>query len=129
MEARLKKLERMNRVLWLGLGLAVLPWVLGATDKAQDVIEGKKGKFESIEIRKVIVVDDAGNQVGFFTGDKKGSQLVVRDEKGTNRLLVGMSEGNPSLLFANKKGNIVASYVAVTLRGEDDDALEAEVRE
>jgi hypothetical protein len=111
MEARLKKLERMNRVLWLGLGLAVLPWVLGATDKAQDVIEGKKGKFESIEIRKVIVVDDAGNQVGFFTGDKKGSQLVVRDEKGTNRLLVGMSEGNPSLLFANKKGNIVASYV------------------
>jgi hypothetical protein len=111
MEARLKKLERMNRVLCLGLGLALLPWLVGAANKVPELIEGTKGKFGTIEAQKILLVDDAGNQVGSLSGQETGSNLTIRDGNGKVRVFVGMSEGNPSLLFGNKDGKIVASYI------------------
>ena len=111
MEARLKKLERTNRLLCVAIGLALVPWVFGAADKTPELVEGKKGKFETIQVQKVVLVDDTGKEVGTLQGQKKGSNLTLQDGNGTTRLLIGMSEGNPSLLFANKKGNVVASYI------------------
>jgi len=111
MEARLKKLERMNRILCLGLGLALLPWLVGAANKVPELIEGTKGKFGTIEAQKIVLVDDAGKQVGTLAGQKNGASLTIQDGNGKSRLFVGMSEGNPSLLFASKAGKVVASYV------------------
>ena len=41
MEARVKKLERLNKILFAGLALALLPWIVGAAAKIPDLIQGK----------------------------------------------------------------------------------------
>jgi hypothetical protein len=110
-EARLKKLERLNRVLFAGLALALLPWVIAAAEKVPQLIEGTNGKFEKMEAQQVVLIDDAGKQVGGLTGKKDASNLTIKDSNGKSRIFIGMSRGNPSLLFANKNGNVVASFV------------------
>ncbi len=110
MEQKIKRLERMNWVLSVGLVLAALPWIFGAGGNAPELVEGTKGKFQTIEAQRIVLVDDAGNQVGLLSGQKKGSNFTMSDGNGKSRILIGMSEGNPSLIFANKDGNIVAKY-------------------
>jgi len=105
METRLKKLERLNNILFAGLALALLPWVVAAAKNIPDLIEGKSGKFQ-----QVMLVDDAGNSVGGLVGKKEGSNLTIKDSTGQIRLLLGFWKRHPSLLFADKKGNIVATY-------------------
>ncbi|MGO8746216.1 MAG: hypothetical protein ACLQNE_09520 [Thermoguttaceae bacterium] len=46
----------------------------------------------------------------YLNGRKAGSALW-NYPVGTTRLFVGLSKGNASLLFADKDGNIVASYI------------------
>ena len=53
MESRLKRLERLNRLLFTGLALALLPWVVGAATKVPELIEAVKGKFDTIEAQRV----------------------------------------------------------------------------
>jgi hypothetical protein len=88
MEARLKNLERTNRILFVAVGLALLPWAFGAADKdkAPELVEGKKGKFDTIQVQKVVVVDDTGKEVGMFQGKAKGANLVFKDGSSKGRL-------------------------------------------
>jgi hypothetical protein len=111
MEPRLKRLERLNRVLFAGLALALLPWVVGAAAKIPALIEGTNGKFETLTARQIMLVDEAGNPVGGLTGKKDGSNLTIKDSNGKRRLFIGLAKGNPTLLFADKDGTVVASYV------------------
>jgi hypothetical protein len=94
METRLKKLERWNRILFAGLALALLPWVVGAATKIPELIEGTNGSFQQVVLM----------------GKKDGSNLVVKDSTGQIRMLLGFWKGHPSLLFADKDGNVVATY-------------------
>jgi hypothetical protein len=43
-------------------------------------------------------------------GKKDASNLTIKDSNGKTRLFLGLSNGNPSLLFADKDGTVVASY-------------------
>ena len=97
METRLKKLERLNRVLFVGLALALLPWVLAAAKTIPDLIEGTNGKFQAVEI-------------GSPSGAKDTSSLIIKDSKGTTRIHLGFFRGHPSLVFGDKDGNVVATY-------------------
>jgi hypothetical protein len=110
MERRMKRLEWMNWILSGGLVLAVLPWIFGAGGNAPELVEGTKGKFQTISATQILLVDEDGKQVGLLSGQKKGSNFTMSDGNGKDRVLIGMSEGNPSLIFANKDGNIVARY-------------------
>ena len=47
MESRLKKLERLNKILFAGLALALLPWIVAAGKAIPDLIEGTNGKFHN----------------------------------------------------------------------------------
>jgi hypothetical protein len=94
METRLKRLERLNRFLFAGLALALLPWVVGAAEKIPELIEGTNGKFQQVTLM----------------GMQAGSNLTIKDNDGRTRLFLGLSNGNPTLLFANKDGDVVASY-------------------
>ena len=105
MEARLKKLERLNKVLFAGLALALLPWIIAAAKTIPDLIEGKSAKFQT-----VTMVDENGNSVGGLVGKKDDSALTIKDSSGQPRIVLGFWKGHPSLLFADKKGNIVATY-------------------
>ncbi len=111
MEARLKKLERLNKVLFAGVLLALSPWVVGAAEKIPELIAGTSGKFTTVEARQVQLIDEAGNKVGGLTGKKDASNLTIKDSNGKNRIFLGLLNGNPTLLFANKDGTVVASYV------------------
>jgi hypothetical protein len=110
MEARLKKLERLNRVLFAGLALALLPWLAGAAQKIPELIEAANGKFQTLAAQQVALIDDAGRNVGGLTWKKDGTNLTIKDSNGTCRLFVGFSNGNPSILFADQDGRVVASY-------------------
>ncbi len=110
MEARLKKLERLNRVLFAGLGLALLPWVVGAAKQIPDLIEGTSGKFATTQTQQVMLVDEAGNKLGSLTGKKDATNLTIKDGNGKVRLFVGLLKGNPTVLFADKDGDAVATY-------------------
>ena len=110
MEARLKKLERLNKVLFAGLALALLPWVVAAAKNIPDLIEGKSGKFQAVEATTFDLTDDAGNKVGGLVGKKDASNLTIKDSSGQIRIVLGFWKGHPSLLFADKKGNVVATY-------------------
>jgi hypothetical protein len=111
METRVRRLERLNRILFAGLALALLPWVVAAAKKIPELVEGTNGKFEKVEATRFGLIDDAGNKVGGLVGRKDASNLTIKDSNGNTRIYIGMAEGNPSLLFANKEGNVVASYV------------------
>jgi hypothetical protein len=110
MEARLKKLERMNRLLFAGLALALLPWAAGAATQIPDLIQGTSGKFTTTQTQQVLLVDDAGNKLGSLTGKKDASNLTIKDANGKVRLFVGLLKGNPTILFADKDGDTVATY-------------------
>ena len=97
METRLKKLERWNKVLFAGLILALLPWVVAAAKTIPELIEGTSGKFQSVEI-------------GSPSGKKDTSALMIKDSNGTTRIHLGFFRGHPSLVFADKSGNVVATY-------------------
>ncbi len=110
MEARLKKLERFNRVLLAGLALALLPWVVAAAKDIPDLIEGKSGKFQAVGATSFDLTDDAGNKAGGLTGKKDASNLTIKDSNGQIRIILGFWKGHPSLVFADKNGNVVATY-------------------
>jgi hypothetical protein len=110
MEARLKKLERMNKVLFAGLALAVLPWIVAAAEKIPELIEGTSGKFKTVETQQIVLIDDAGNKVGGLVAKKDGTNLTIKDSKGKTRLFVGFVDGNPTIQFANRNGYVVATY-------------------
>lgn len=97
MENRLKKLERLNRVLFAGLALALLPWVVAAAKTIPELIEGTNGKFQAVEI-------------GTPSGKKDASALIIKDSNGTTRIHLGFFKGHPSLVFGDKNGNVVATY-------------------
>ncbi|HEX4000159.1 MAG TPA: hypothetical protein VHX65_16515 [Pirellulales bacterium] len=99
----------MNAILFAGLALALLPWLVGADPKPPASISASTGKFQSLEVRQLLLFDDAGNKVGGLIGKKDNSNLTIKDSNGKNRIFVGMLKGNPSLLFADKDGDIVAS--------------------
>lgn len=94
MEKRVKRLERLNRVLFAGLALALLPWIVGAAEKIPEPIEGANGKFQQVTL----------------TGKKDGSNLVIKDDSGQIRIVLGFWKGHPSLAFAAKDGTVVATY-------------------
>jgi len=106
METRVKRLERLNKVLFAGLALALLPWVVGAAETIPDLIQGK-----AMEAQQFNVTDETGNKVGGLMGKKDGTRLAIKDSNGTIRLFVGFFRGNPSILLADKSGDIVASFV------------------
>ncbi len=110
MDARLRKLERLNKVLFAGLALALLPWVAAAAKNIPDLIEGKSGKFQSVEATTFDLLDDGGNKVGGLVGKKDSSAFTIKDSSGKTRILLGFFKGHPSLLFADKDGDVVASY-------------------
>jgi hypothetical protein len=110
MEARLKKLERVNRVLIAGLALALLPWVVAAAGKIPELVEGTKGRFGTMEAQQVLLVDDAGNKLGALAGKKDASNLTIRDSNGKPRIIIGMYKGHPTLFFADKNGDMVRSF-------------------
>jgi hypothetical protein len=110
MEARIRKLERLNRILFAGLALALLPWLAAAAAKIPDVIQGTSGRFQTVSATHVMLVDAAGNKAGGLTAMKDNSNLTIKDSNGKNRIFLGMLKGNPSLLFADKDGRVVASY-------------------
>jgi hypothetical protein len=110
MEARLRRLERLNRILFVGLALALLPWVVAAAKTIPDLIEGKSGKFQAVGATTFDLLDDGGNKVGGLIGKKDGSSLTIKDSSGQIRIVLGFWKGHPSLLFADKNGNIVATY-------------------
>ena len=94
MEARVKRLERLNKILFAGLALALLPWVVGAAEKIPELIEGANGKFQQVTLM----------------GKKDGSNLVIKDDSGQIRIVLGFWKGHPSLVFAAKDGTVVATY-------------------
>jgi hypothetical protein len=110
METRLKKIERLNKVLFAGLAVALLPWIVGAAEKVPELIAGTSGKFTTVEARQYQLVDSAGNKVGGLTGKKDATNLTIKDSNGKNRMFIGLLNGNPTLLFADKDGNVVATY-------------------
>jgi hypothetical protein len=110
METRLKKLERLNRVLFAGLALALLPWVVGAAKTIPELIEGTNGKFQSVGAATFDLLDDTGNKAGGLMGKKDASNLAIKDSNGKTRLFVGLSKGSPTIVFADRNGNMVASY-------------------
>jgi len=110
MEARLRKLESLNKVLFAGLALSLLPWIAAADKNAPQSIEAAQGKFQSLQVRQIVLVDDAGNKVGGLSGMKDNSNLTIKDSAGKNRIFLGLLKGNPSLLFADSNGSVVASY-------------------
>jgi hypothetical protein len=110
MEARLKKLELLNKVLLVGVVLALVPWAVAAAEKIPDLIQGTNGKFKTVETEQVVLVDVAGNKVGSLTAKKDGANLVLKDGNGKTRLFVGFANGNPTIQFANKNGAVVATY-------------------
>jgi hypothetical protein len=110
MEARLKKLERTNRLLFAGVALAILPWAVGAAEKIPDLVQASSGKFTTTLTQQVQLVDEAGNKLGSLTGKKDASNLTIKDGNGKVRLFVGLLKGNPTILFADKVGNTVATY-------------------
>jgi hypothetical protein len=110
MESRLRKLERSNKLLLAGLALALLPWLVSAAKEIPDLLEGKNGKFQSIFAAGFIMQDDQGNKYGGLSAKKEGSSLTIADGYGKTRLFLGMLKGNPTLLFADKNGTVVASY-------------------
>ena len=87
-----------------------MPWVVGAAKQLPDLIEGSKGRFTSVETQQVMLVDEAGNKLGSLTGKKDASNLTIRDGNGKVRLFVGLLNGNPTILFADKDGDTVATY-------------------
>ncbi len=95
----------MNRVLFAGLALALLPWIIAAAKTIPDLIEGKSGKFQT-----VTMVDENGNSVGGLVGKKDDSALTIKDSSGQSRIVLGFWKGHPSLLFADKTGSVVATY-------------------
>ncbi len=110
MEARLKRLERLNRILFVGLALALVPWVVGAATNVADLLEAKSGKFQAVGATSFDLTDDAGNKVGGLVGKKDASNLIIRDSNGKIRIFLGIMKGHPSLLFGDKQGQVVASY-------------------
>jgi len=110
METRLKKLERMNKILSTGLLLALAPWVVAAGEAVPKLIEGTGGKFQAVQSASFDLVDDAGNKAGGLVGKKDASCLTIKDSNGKVRILIGFNNGHPSLLFADKDGRTVASY-------------------
>ena len=86
METRLKKLERLNKVLFAGLALALLPWVVAAAKTIPDLIEGKSGKFQAVGATTFDLLDDGGNKVGGLVGKKDGSSLTIKDSSGQPRI-------------------------------------------
>jgi hypothetical protein len=109
-EARLKTLERMNKILFAGLALVVLPWIATAAEKIPELIEGTSGKFKTVEAQQIVLIDDAGNKVGGLIAGKDATNLTIKDSNGKRRLLVGFVDGNPTIQFANKNGGVVATY-------------------
>ena len=97
METRLRKLERWNRVLFAGLALALFPWVVAAAKTIPGLVEGTSGKFQAFEI-------------GTPSGKKDAAALMIKDSNGTTRIHLGFFRGHPSLVFADKSGNVVATY-------------------
>jgi hypothetical protein len=110
METRLKKLERLNRVLFAGLALALLPWLVAAAKAIPELIEGTNGKFQTVDATTFELLDNAGNKVGGLFGRKDASNLTIKDSNGKVRIFVGILKGNPTLLFADKQGRQVARY-------------------
>ncbi len=110
MEKRLMRLERLNRVLFVGLALALLPWTVGAAQKIPKLIEGTNGKFQSVGAATFDLLDDAGNKAGGLVGKKDASNLAIKDSTGTTRIFVGLLKGSPTIFFADKGGNVVATY-------------------
>ena len=110
MEKRLKKLERLNKVLFVGLALALLPWLVAAAKEIPALIEGTNGKFKAVEATSFDLLDEAGNKAGGLVGKKDASSLTIKDSNGKTRIFVGILKGNPSLLFADKNGRVVATY-------------------
>jgi hypothetical protein len=110
MEARLKKLELLIKLLFMGVVLALLPWAVAAAEKIPELIEGSSGKFKMVETGQLVLVDEAGNNVGGLTAKKDGTNLTIRDSNGKTRLFVGFVNGNPTIQFADKNGAVVATY-------------------
>jgi hypothetical protein len=110
MEARLKRLERLNKILFAGLAMALVPWIVGAGEKIPELIQGTSGKFQTVSAAHVMLIDDAGNKFGDLSALKDNSNLTIEDSNGKSRLFLGMFKGNPTLLFADKNGHVVASY-------------------
>jgi hypothetical protein len=113
METRLKMLERWNKVLFAGLALALLPWIVAAGKAVPELIEATNGKFQTAGATTFELVDPAGNKVGGLFGRKDASNLTIKDSNGKIRIFVGIFKGNPSILFADKDGRQVASYAEI----------------
>ncbi len=110
MQRRLERLERLNKILFAGVAVALLPWIVGAAEKIPALGAGTQGQFQTVQAQHVLLVDQAGHKVGGLTGKADNSNLTIKDSAGTNRIFIGLFKGNPSLLFADKDGHVVASY-------------------
>jgi len=110
MEARLRKLELLNKVLLATVVISLVPWAIAAAEKIPELIEGTSGRFKTVETGQLVLVDEAGNKVGGLTAAKDGTNLAIKDSNGKTRLFVGFVKGNPTIQFANKNGSVVATY-------------------
>lgn len=95
-ENRLAKLEAQNRLLRTvvvgAFALAVLPWLLGSDDAAEDVVRAKQ----------FVLVDDSGNPRGEWSYQTKTGTAELRLQLGQSSpaisLVAGPNETSASLV-------------------------------
>jgi hypothetical protein len=128
MEGRLKKLERWNRVLFVGLVLAFAPWILGAGATVFErlgaqTIKAKTIGTETLLAEKVLDVKTA--ELNTIVADNVGSRsylFVDKDGKhkgGIDSGVIMLSDSNnkPRLMIAVKDRPIIQFY------GEDGEPV------
>lgn len=102
---RLGELEKQNRRMKqagvAGLVLACLLLTLGVA-----------GPDRVIEAEKFILKDSSGKTRAVLSNDATGTDLRFLDEKGTQRLSVGMYAGNPNITMFNSDSKQVATLAS-----------------
>lgn len=106
LEARLRRLERLNRLLIGGLAMA------GAAI-AVFSCASSRGAAESIRARRLDIVNANGMRQATLMSDDKGAWLVLEDAGGTTRVAIGAAKERSGIeLYGDKAGQIKATMTS-----------------
>ncbi len=122
-EGQSRALAKQNRRLKVAgaVALALIGAVVlvgAATPKSTDY-STSDFKFQSVQVRELIVVDPKGKPRAELTVDKEGSALMLRDAKGMRRALLDVEMGRSVLSLYDEQGTFRAG-----LAGDDEPGLD-----
>jgi len=118
MEVRLKKVERVNKLLLVAVLLLSLPWILGAAKDLMEVSALKAGNIKAgtIGANTLLLVTEDGKTRGAVDVTKGGAgKVCLFDSNDKQRILLGVMRRDgkeiPAVIFYGEDGEVIGGLV------------------